>query len=74
MKEILPYIQIVLSLVLIGSILIQQRGAGMGAAFGGGSDGGAHTQRRGVEKYIFYVTIVLGIAFFLTSFASLFLE
>lgn len=73
MQSILPYVQIVISILLIGAILVQQRGAGMGAAFGGGGDGGAHTQRRGLEKHIFYVTIVLGIAFFVSALASLFL-
>ncbi|MDZ4226104.1 MAG: preprotein translocase subunit SecG [Patescibacteria group bacterium] len=50
---VLPYIQIVLSVVLVASILLQQTGAGLGGAFGGDNfSAGFHT-RRGLEKYLF---------------------
>lgn len=70
--EIMPYIQIVLSILLIGLILLQQSEAGLGGAFGGGDgfSSGHHT-KRGVEKTIFIATIVIAIMFVATSFSLL---
>jgi preprotein translocase subunit SecG len=69
---IMPYIQIVLSLLLIGAILLQQSEAGLGGAFGGGDgfSSGHHT-KRGAEKTIFIATIVIAIVFVATSFSLL---
>ena len=71
--ESIPYIQIVLSVLLIGGILLQQSEAGLGAGLGGG-DGFSqsfHT-KRGAEKAIFIATIVIAVLFALTSFSLLF--
>lgn len=70
--EIMPYIQIVLSLLLIGAILLQQSEAGLGGAFGGGDgfSSGHHT-KRGAERTIFIATIVIAIVFVATSFSLL---
>jgi len=57
-KEILPFAQITVAVLLTISILLQQRGASLGSAFGGG--GQFYSSRRGVEKKIFIITIVLG--------------
>ncbi len=54
--------QLILAVLLSASILVQQQGSGLGGAFG--SDSGAYRSRRGVEKWIFRSTIILGIAFF----------
>jgi len=63
MANILPWIQIVLSVILIILILVQQSEAGLGAAFGGsGGDGVSHT-RRGAEKFLFQATILVAILF-----------
>jgi len=69
---IMPYIQIVLSILLIGGILLQQSEAGLGGAFGGGDgfSSGHHT-KRGAEKFIFTATIVIAIVFVVTSFSLL---
>lgn len=71
---IIPYIQIILSVLLIGGILLQQSEAGLGGAFGGGDgfSSGHHT-KRGAEKTIFIATIVIAIAFVVTSFSLLLL-
>lgn len=65
---VLPYIQIVLSILLVISILLQQTGAGLGSAFGGGDNfsSGFHT-RRGAEKVLFRATIVFGVLFALLA-------
>lgn len=60
---ILPYIQIVLSVLLIGCILLQQTGASLGGAFGGDNFSAAYHTRRGAEKTLFYATIAIGVLF-----------
>jgi protein translocase SecG subunit len=69
---ILPYIQIVLSILLMGGILLQQSEAGLGGAFGGGDgfSSGQHS-KRGAEKVIFIATIVLAVLFAVSSFIIL---
>lgn len=68
LTAILPYIQIVLSILLVVAILIQKSEAGVGGSFGGNDNfnAGFHT-RRGFEKNLFYFTIILAILFFVTS-------
>ncbi len=68
---ILPYIQIGLSILLITLVLLQKSGAGVGGAFGGGDSfsSGFHT-RRGFEKTLFRLTIVIGILFVATTFIA----
>jgi len=68
---ILPYIQIVLSILLVAAILLQQTGSSLGGAFGGDNfSAGFHT-RRGTEKFLFQATIVLGALFVASSFLAL---
>ncbi|PJA33366.1 MAG: preprotein translocase subunit SecG [Candidatus Zambryskibacteria bacterium CG_4_9_14_3_um_filter_40_16] len=71
---ILPYVQIILSVILIGSILLQTSDAGLGSAFGGGdSFSSGHHERRGFEKTIFRATIITAILFGFSTFISLFI-
>jgi len=58
-------IQILLSVLLVTTILLQQRGTGLGSAFGGGSE--VFRTKRGIEKGLFYATIVLSVLFFGTA-------
>lgn len=62
---LLPLIQIIVSILLVASILLQQRGAGLGMAFGG--DSNVFRTKRGVEKGLFYASIGLSILFFVTA-------
>ncbi len=68
----IPYVQIILSILLMGGILLQQTDAGLGSGFGGG-DGfsSGHHNKRGAEKTIFIATIVIAIIFAVTSFSLL---
>jgi preprotein translocase subunit SecG len=68
---ILPFIQIVISVLLIAGILLQYSAAGVGGALGGSDsfEAGYHT-RRGFEKFLFNATIVLAILFAATSLIS----
>ncbi|MEX0930408.1 MAG: preprotein translocase subunit SecG [Candidatus Paceibacterota bacterium] len=73
-EALLPYIQIILSVLLVTTILMQQNEAGLGAAFGGGdSFGSTHHTRRGFEKLLFKTTIVLAVLFALSAFVALLL-
>ena len=68
---ILPYIQIVLAVLLIVCILLQQTGASLGGAFGGDNFSAAYHTRRGMEKYLFYTTLIVGVLFALSAFVAL---
>jgi len=57
----LNIILIIVAILLIISILLQQRGSGLGAAFGG--EGNVYLVKRGAEKIIFYASIILSILF-----------
>lgn len=69
--DVLPFVQIALAVLLMVSVLLQQTGAGLGGAFGADNfSSGFHT-RRGFERTLFYVTIVLAILFVLSALLSL---
>lgn len=57
--------QAVVSVLLVVAILLQNRGAGLGSAFGG--DFGGYYTKRGMEKFLIYATGVLALAFFLLA-------
>jgi preprotein translocase subunit SecG len=56
---------------MIVSILLQQRGASLGAGFG--SSGELYTTRRGLDKNLFEVTVVLSVVFILSILVGLLL-
>jgi len=56
-------------ILMVLSILLQQRGATLGAGFG--SSGELFTTRRGIDKNLFEATIVLAVIFVLSIFAGL---
>lgn len=72
MKNILYIVQIIVSVLLIVVILLQQRGSGLGSAFGGES--AVYRTKRGAEKIIFRLTIVLAVLFLVTALANIFVE
>ena len=61
MKSTLMVVEIVLAFLLVGSILLQQRGTSLGGAFGG--EGNVYRSRRGAERVLFRATIVIALAF-----------
>jgi len=61
MKNYLSIAQIITSILLVTGILLQQRGSGLGSAFGG--EGKFYGTLRGAEKKIFGATIILAIIF-----------
>ncbi|MDP4007243.1 MAG: preprotein translocase subunit SecG [bacterium] len=54
--------QIIVAVLLIVAILFQQRGGGLGGAFGG-EGGGVYSTRRGLQQKLYWATVVLGILF-----------
>jgi len=71
MQPALPYIQIFLSILLIASILLQQRGSSLGGAFGGDNFSSSFHKRRGAELFLFKFSIGIGILFVLSAFVAI---
>lgn len=65
MKVVLPLAQIIISALLMVFILVQSKGTGLGSAWGG--SGEFYRSRRGVEKLLFYVTVIFVFLFGLSS-------
>ncbi|MEO5499404.1 MAG: preprotein translocase subunit SecG [Candidatus Saccharimonadales bacterium] len=70
-SDILPLVTIVSALLMVACILLQARGASLGAGFG--SSGELFTTRRGIDKSLFDVTVVLTVVFILSILANLML-
>jgi protein translocase, SecG subunit len=69
--NILQIITVVSAILMILAILLQQRGASLGAGFG--STGELYTTRRGIDKNLYEVTIVFATIFILSILAGLIL-
>jgi len=69
MKPVISLIQIILGILLVLVIIIQQKGSGLGSAFGG--DLSFYRTKRGAEKLLFYATIIIAIAFIVSSLVGL---
>lgn len=65
---LLNIIEIVLSLLLVGLILLQAKGTGLGSTFGG--DISFYGTKRGAEKILFIATIITAVLFLATSLIS----
>ncbi len=63
MKNFLDISLIITSVGLILSVILQSKGAGLGNLTGADT-GGVFTARRGIERILFWVTIVLAVVFF----------
>lgn len=70
LNTILPYIQVILSVLLVGAVLLQRSEAGLGAGFGGDGFSSGHHERRGSEKTLFYGTIVIAVLFVISAFLT----
>ena len=63
MVTYLDFALIIISVLLILSVIIQSKGAGLGGLTGADT-GSIFTARRGVERTLFWITIVLSVIFF----------
>lgn len=71
MDSFLQMITLGSAVLMILAILLQQRGASLGAGFG--SSGELYTTRRGLYKSLFEFTIVMSVIFVLSILAGLLL-
>ena len=71
MDSFLQMITLGSAVLMILAILLQQRGASLGAGFG--SSGELYTTRRGLDKSLFEFTIVMSVIFVLSILAGLWL-
>ncbi|MFZ5376800.1 MAG: preprotein translocase subunit SecG [Patescibacteria group bacterium] len=69
MKAGLLILQIVLAVMITAAVLLQAQGSGLGATWSGGGE--TYHTRRGLEKVIFYFTIIAILLFALVSMAVL---
>lgn len=65
MKNVLAIAQIVISVTIIAAILLQAKGTGLGSVLGGGGE--MFRSKRGVEKILYSLTIVLCALFLVSS-------
>lgn len=63
MENVLSIAMIIVSVSLVVSIVVQSKGAGLGGLTGGDT-GGVFSARRGIEKTLFRITILLSVIFF----------
>lgn len=71
MSQIISYIQIVLSVIMVALILIQHSDESLGSAFGASGSEGQYRTRRGAELYVFRATIVVVVLFVLSAIANI---
>jgi preprotein translocase subunit SecG len=65
MYKTLLIIQIIVSVLIVVSVLLQNRAEGLGSMFGGGGE--VFRTKRGLEKFLYYFTIVLTVILVLLS-------
>lgn len=61
MKSLLSILVVVSCIMLVTAILLQNQGSGLGTAFGGESS--FYRSKRGAEKVLFVLTIILAVVF-----------
>lgn len=71
LQGILPYVQLVLSALIIVAVVLQRTGASLGGAFGADNFTSGFHSRRGLERTLFYATIILGVLFAVSALVNL---
>ena len=64
---------IITSIALITSVILQNKGVGLGGLTGGDT-GGVFTARRGIEKTLFWITIILSAIFFILTLVTVLIK
>lgn len=65
MHNAILIIEIILGISLVGLIILQSKGTGLGSTFGG--DMGFYGTKRGAEKMLFILTIIVSALFLITA-------
>jgi len=71
MRLIFQIVLILISFILISLILMQSRGTGLSATFGGSLS--YYSSKRGIEKFLFIATIVMSFTFAAVAFLGIFI-
>ena len=61
--------QLIISVLLIVTVVLQSRGSDAGLAFGGGGE--TFRSKKGLERVLFYATIILAVLFAANSILAL---
>ncbi len=61
----LMIVQVIVSFMIVGLVMLQNRAEGLGSMFGGGGE--IFRTKRGVEKVMYNLTIILTVIFALLS-------
>ncbi|GAP20123.1 preprotein translocase subunit SecG [Leptolinea tardivitalis] len=61
---------IIISVTLIVSVILQNKGVGLGGLTGADT-GGVFSARRGIEKTLFWITIVLSVVFVILTLVTI---
>jgi preprotein translocase subunit SecG len=69
MQKTITILQMIFAALMSAAVLMQSRGASVGSLFGG--SGGVYRTKRGVEKILFYATIIFAILFLGLSLVSI---
>lgn len=72
MQNILVILQIIVSVILTLSVLLQSRGTGMSASFGG--SGESYRSRRGMDSVLYKITIIFASLFLILSIANVLIQ
>jgi preprotein translocase subunit SecG len=74
-EDALQVVQIIVAIALIAVIVLQGKGGGLNSLFGGGDAGGGIAKtRRGLEKTVFQITIVLSVIFIANAILQLLIQ
>ena len=73
MTQFLDIALIITAIALVVSIILQSKGAGLGGGLTGADAGAVFTARRGIEKTLFWVTIIFAVLFFILAITSVIL-
>jgi preprotein translocase subunit SecG len=73
LKDYFDIALIITAIALVISVILQNKGVGLGGLTGNDS-GGVFTQRRGIERTLFWVTIGLSVLFFILTFVTVLLS
>lgn len=69
--SIYPWIQVILSVLIIVLVLLQKSEAGLGSSFGGSGGASSFHTKRGAERFLFMATITLGVLFAVVALGAL---
>ncbi len=74
MVQIIAIVQVVSAILLTIVVLLQNREGGASGVLGGEGVGGSFYTKRGLDRGLFYGTVVLGVIFFMSAIASFFVS